>query len=341
MRFLLRCTVPLLALGLLAGCSDDDDDAPRDTGSGDTMMPDTDMPDTAMPDADMPDTAMPDADMPETTVPDADMPDEGPETTDPPTLFEQLGGEPAIRAVVSGLLTNVLANDEINWMFVNTDGAQLGQLLYEQICAATGGGCTYTGRSMAEAHEGMAITTAQFNALVGDLLAALDTLDVPYTAGTFDGGLPADTLLTALAGMAPDIIEDADGDEILFNQLGGYAAVGAVIDGLLTNVAADERINGFFADTDLPNLRRLLVEQVCAATGGFCVYTGRTMRESHAGLGITDDDFNALVEDLLAALDSLSVPYTAGTFDGDLPADALITALAGMRGDIVNVPAAE
>ena len=54
------------------------------------------------------------------------------------------------------------------------------------------------------------------------------------------------------------------------------------------------------------------------------------------GFAITDDDFNALVEDLLASLDTLGVPYTAGTYDGGLPADQLIVALAGMHDDIVG-----
>ena len=52
----------------------------------------------------------------------------------------------------------------------------------------------------------MAITDAQWDALVGDLLAALDTLSIPYTAPSFDGGLPADALVTVLAGMHDDIV---------------------------------------------------------------------------------------------------------------------------------------
>jgi hypothetical protein len=60
------------------------------------------------------------------------------------------------------------------------------------------------------------------------------------------------------------------------------------------------------------------------------------MLETHTGLNITDDEFNALVGDYLAALDTLGVPYTADTFDGGLPADTLTLALAGMRSDIVG-----
>jgi hemoglobin len=67
-------------------------------------------------------------------------------------------------------------------------------------------------------------------------------------------------------------------------------------------VGEDARINGYFAETDLAALNTLLVEQICEATDGYCVYSGRSMLEAHAGLCISDGDFDALVEDLLAAI---------------------------------------
>ncbi len=70
----------------------------------------------------------------------------------------------------------------------------------------------------------------------------------------------------------------------------------------------DNRINKFFAKTDIPRLERLLVEQICAGTGGPCTYTGRDMKSAHAGMGITDAQFNALVEDLVKSLDKFKVP---------------------------------
>lgn len=263
------------------------------------------------------------------------MPDETDETdTEEPTLYEEIGGEPAVSAVVSTFVGNVLADPEINWMFAQADGERLTGCLEDQICAATGGPCTYTCADMVSAHAGMAITDAQFDALVGDLLMALDELDVPYSP-TFDGSQPIDPLIVALAGMRGDIVEDADGDMVYFNQLGGYASVNLVIDTFVGNVAADARINGFFASTDIDELKRLLVEQVCEATGGFCTYTGRDMVTAHEGLCIADADFDALVEDLLAALDELGVPYSP-TIDGSALADPLLQTLAGMRGDIVE-----
>lgn len=120
-------------------------------------------------------------------------------------------------------------------------------------------------------------------------------------------------------------------DQTLFERLGGQPAIEAVVDQFLMNVAGDARINRFFANADALRLRGLLVEQICAATGGPCVYTGRSMREVHAGLGVTEADFTALVEDLSAALDTFQVPAPE---KGEL-----LGLLAPMQSDIVQVPA--
>ena len=101
-------------------------------------------------------------------------------------------------------------------------------------------------------------------------------------------------------GMAPQ--------KSLYERLGGKDAITAVVDDFVANVAADKRINGFFAKTDVPRLKRNLVDQICQTTGGPCTYTGKDMRTAHKGMGITDADFNALVEDLKMSLDKFKVP---------------------------------
>src|SRR5215469_13644322 len=83
----------------------------------------------------------------------------------------------------------------------------------------------------------------------------------------------------------------------LYQRLGGQPAITAVVDDFVANVAADNRINHYFARTDIPHLKKELVDQICQATGGPCTYTGRPMRVVHAGMHITDADFNALVQD--------------------------------------------
>src|SRR5436190_247029 len=94
----------------------------------------------------------------------------------------------------------------------------------------------------------------------------------------------------------------------LYDRLGGQPAVTAVVDDFVGNVAADNRINGFFARTDIPRLKKNLVDQICQGTGGPCTYTGRDMKTAHKGMNITDAQFNALVEDLKKSLVKFKVP---------------------------------
>src|SRR5262244_2523658 len=94
----------------------------------------------------------------------------------------------------------------------------------------------------------------------------------------------------------------------LYERLGGKDAITAVVDDFVANVAADNRINKFFAKANIPNLKRNLVDQICQATGGPCTYTGKDMKTAHKGMGIKDADFNALVEDLVKSLDKFKVP---------------------------------
>jgi hemoglobin len=253
------------------------------------------------------------------------------------SLYEQLGGADAVNALIAEFVVQVSEDPEINWFFVNADIPRLGGLLHDQICAATGGGCEYTGLDMATAHAGMGITDAQFNAMVADLLKACDNLGIPYA---LDGSQPIDPLLLALVDMQSDIVTDPDGSLTYFNQIGtaygagnGFAAINVVIAEFLEVVAADSRINGFFASTDLAVLGRLLVEQVCEATGGYCTYSGQDMCAAHEGMGVTDEDFNALVEDLLTALTNLGVPWA---LDGSELIDPLLLALAGMQGQVTG-----
>lgn len=116
----------------------------------------------------------------------------------------------------------------------------------------------------------------------------------------------------------------------LYDRLGGKPAITAVVDQFVANVAADSRINARFATTDIPKLKGHLVDQICGATGGPCTYKGRDMKTTHAGMRITNDEFNALVQDLVAALDKFKVPLKEK--------NELLALLGPMKKDIVEVP---
>ena len=76
----------------------------------------------------------------------------------------------------------------------------------------------------------------------------------------------------------------------------------------MANVAADTRITGRFAITDIWKLKCHLVDQICMVTGGPYTYSRRDMKRTHAGMKISNEDFGALVEDLVKALDMFKVP---------------------------------
>jgi len=94
----------------------------------------------------------------------------------------------------------------------------------------------------------------------------------------------------------------------LYDRLGGKTAINAVVDEFVANVAADNRINKFFAKTNIPRLKQMLVDQICEASGGPCKYTGRSMKAAHKGMGVSNKDWDALVEDLVKALNKFKVP---------------------------------
>lgn len=119
----------------------------------------------------------------------------------------------------------------------------------------------------------------------------------------------------------------------LYSRLGGKKSIKAVVDEFVNNVGADNRINKFFADTvkdkkRLDKFKDNLVDQICSASGGPCKYKGKDMKTAHKGMNITEADFNALVEDLVKALDKFKV--------GETEKNELLGALGGMKGDIVG-----
>lgn len=123
------------------------------------------------------------------------------------------------------------------------------------------------------------------------------------------------------------------GQGTLFERLGGSEAITAVVGDFVARCAGDARINGKFARTDVPRLKQMLVDQVTAATGGPATYVGRSMQETHDGMGVTAGEFDALVGNLVATLDQFSVPAAEQ--------QELLGILGSLRPDIVSVESPE
>ena len=138
------------------------------------------------------------------------------------------------------------------------------------------------------------------------------------------GGVMAAALLAA--GCAGGMMGEKKPS--LYDRLGGKPAIQAVVNDFVGNVAADTRINQRFAGANIGKLKTSLVDQICAVSGGPCRYTGQNMKATHAGMKITDAEFDALVEDLAKSMDKLKVP--------EQEKGELLAALGGMRKDVVG-----
>jgi hemoglobin len=119
----------------------------------------------------------------------------------------------------------------------------------------------------------------------------------------------------------------------LHDRLGGTTAIAGVVDGFVANVAADTRINKFFTrvardSAAMREFKQKLVDQICQGSGGPCTYAGKDMKTAHQGMGLTNADFDALVEDLVKALDAAGVQQREK--------DDLLAILGPMRTDIVT-----
>lgn len=100
-------------------------------------------------------------------------------------------------------------------------------------------------------------------------------------------------------------------EQPLYRRLGGYDGIAAVSDDFIQRLATDEQFAKFFAGhagNSLRRLRQLIVDQLCEATGGPCYYTGRDMKTAHAGLGITEAQWQASVRHLTASMTKFNVP---------------------------------
>lgn len=116
-----------------------------------------------------------------------------------PTLFEQIGGEAKLRAVVDDFVTVMESDDRINFTFADIDLGKFKQLLFEQICELSRGPCKYTGRTMLESHKKLNVDDAMFNALAEDLYIAFERQHVPYRV--------QNRVVAMLAPMQRDIVK--------------------------------------------------------------------------------------------------------------------------------------
>ena len=117
----------------------------------------------------------------------------------------------------------------------------------------------------------------------------------------------------------------------LYTQLGGYDALAAVTDDFINRLATDPDLGKFFVglnDESKKRVRQHVIDFLCNATGGPCLYLGQDMKTAHKGLHITEAEWNTSAADLVATLNKFKVPQAQQT--------AVMGAISALKGDIVG-----
>ena len=151
----------------------------------------------------------------------------------------------------------------------------------------------------------MALTCALASAISAP--AALAQTATPAMPATMDAGMAADASL--------------------YRALGEKSGIDGLTDDFVVRLKADPRIGAMFQNTDLNRLSRQLADQFCMVSGGPCKYSGADMQSAHANLDVRKGHFNALVEDLQAAMDARKIPFATQ--------NQLLAKLAPMHRDII------
>ncbi len=121
-------------------------------------------------------------------------------------------------------------------------------------------------------------------------------------------------------------------EKSLYERLGGYNPIAAVVDDFMGRMVADKQLGRFFighSTNSKKKQRQLIVDMICEATGGPCIYTGRDMKTTHTGLNITESDWQVGVKLLTATLDKFKVPQKEK--------DDVFAAVSGLKPDIVGI----
>ena len=117
----------------------------------------------------------------------------------------------------------------------------------------------------------------------------------------------------------------------LYTRLGGYDAIAAVTDELLARLRNDPQLGVFWkghSENSLRRDRQLVVNYLCAAAGGPVFYTGRDMKTSHKGLGVSVSDWEVFMRHASAVLEKFAVPVPER--------DEVLAFLTGLQGDVVE-----
>lgn len=120
-------------------------------------------------------------------------------------------------------------------------------------------------------------------------------------------------------------------EKTLYDRLGGYDAIAAVVGDLLSRLMSDSQLERFWnnrGEDGLEREKQLLIDYLCSNAGGPLLYTGRDNKTSHKGMGVSGSDWEKFIGHLNATLDSFQVPQQEH--------DDVVSFIESTRADIVE-----
>lgn len=117
--------------------------------------------------------------------------------------------------------------------------------------------------------------------------------------------------------------------ESLYAALGGEAGLERIADNLIMEIANDDRVIDYFEDASVERFRQFFIEHMCMLSDGPCVYTGDTLVDTHVGMNVTQAAFNAIVEDMMTAMNNADIGI--GT------QNRLLARMAALREQIIEL----
>jgi hemoglobin len=114
----------------------------------------------------------------------------------------------------------------------------------------------------------------------------------------------------ALLGIAAALfVQPAFAADTLYAEMGGQPGMDRLVDASVDKYLTDDRIKAIFDESNMDRVRAEFKVQFCQVAGGPCTYAGHDMAAAHKGLHLTNADFNAVVEDLQAAMNACDIPF--------------------------------
>lgn len=153
---------------------------------------------------------------------------------------------------------------------------------------------------------------------------------------TVGAGLALAALALALVLPTGVALAEEKPAKTLYERMGGYDVMSAIVEDFLVRLRDDEafkRFGGGRSKDSQERTKQLIKDQFCAYTDGPCAYTGRDMKTSHEGLGITDAEWESMMQKLNATLDKFEI--------GETEKKEFIAVIEKTRKDIVAKPAEE